>query len=49
MPITFCSGNVSEYPFRRLKKGKDDDIKIDLSDSGCKHAEGSFGCSSVEC
>lgn len=34
MRIAFCSGNVSEYPFRRLIKGKDDDIKMDLSESG---------------
>jgi len=46
MPIAFCSGNVSEYPYGRLKKGKDY-IKMDLSDSGCKHTEDS--CSIVDC
>ena len=45
----FCSGSVSEYPFRRLKKGKTDDIKTDISESGCKRTEGSFGGGSVEC
>jgi hypothetical protein len=35
MHIAFYSGNVSEYPFRRLKKGKYDVIKMDLSELGC--------------
>lgn len=28
MHVEFWLGNLSAYPFRRLKKGKEDDIKI---------------------
>lgn len=40
---------MSEYLFRRLINGKDDDIKMDLSELGCKLTEVSFGCSSIDC